>query len=236
LDLLLHSGITARPDGLFIITPRNGANVRRELVVSPGRAGGGTIGGATRRGRRRFLSPSWVPPTFTYAEVSWTLALADWIGAHTRAFAAIGGVPNLLVPDNTKVAVIKACLYEPQVNRTYAEMAAHYDTAILRARPRRPRDKDRPFSRLLKIRLFNKIRRNRPFGLRPRWMHSERVSAPAGTHPCQAGAAAGTVNETILQFAIEPPYRQPPGSLLATHVTPVYVLLAPSGERTVESA
>jgi hypothetical protein len=47
----------------------------------------------------------------------------------------------LLVPDNTKTAVIKACLYDPQVNRTYAEMAAHYDTAILPARPRRPRDK-----------------------------------------------------------------------------------------------
>jgi transposase len=78
---------------------------------------------------------------FTYAEASWTQALGDWIGAHTRAFAAIGGVPRLLVPDNTKVAVIKACLYEPQVNRTYAEMAAHYDTAILPARPRRPRDK-----------------------------------------------------------------------------------------------
>jgi transposase len=67
---------------------------------------------------------------FTYAEASWTQALADWIGAHTRAFDAIGGVPNLLVPDNTKVAVIKACRYEPQINRTYAEMAAHYDTAI----------------------------------------------------------------------------------------------------------
>ena len=39
---------------------------------------------------------------FTYAEASWTQALADWIGAHTRAFAAIGGVPKLLVPDNTK--------------------------------------------------------------------------------------------------------------------------------------
>jgi len=78
---------------------------------------------------------------FTYAEASWSQALGDWIGAHTRAFAAIGGVPRLLVPDNTKVAVIKACLYEPQVNRSYAEMAAHYDTAILPARPRRPRDK-----------------------------------------------------------------------------------------------
>ncbi len=39
---------------------------------------------------------------FTYAEASWTQALADWIGAHTRAFAALGGVPKLLVPDNTK--------------------------------------------------------------------------------------------------------------------------------------
>jgi transposase len=48
---------------------------------------------------------------FTYAEASWTQGLADWIGAHTRAFAAIGGVPKLLVPDNAKVAVIKACLY-----------------------------------------------------------------------------------------------------------------------------
>jgi transposase len=57
---------------------------------------------------------------FTYAEASWTQALADWIGAHTRAFAALGGVPKLLVPDNTKIAVVKACLYEPQVNRTPA--------------------------------------------------------------------------------------------------------------------
>ena len=86
-------------------------------------------------------------PTCRYAEASWTQALADWIGAHTRAFAAIGGVPNLLVPDNTKVAVIKACLYEPQVNRTYAEMAAHYDTAILPARPRRPRERQKSKSR-----------------------------------------------------------------------------------------
>jgi transposase len=78
---------------------------------------------------------------FTYAEATWTQGLADWIGAHTRALEAIGGVPRLIVPDNTKTAVIKACLYEPSVNRTYAEMAAHYDTAILPTRPRRPRDK-----------------------------------------------------------------------------------------------
>jgi transposase len=78
---------------------------------------------------------------FTYVEATWTQGLGDWITSHTRAFAAIDGVPHLLVPDNTKVAVIKACLYEPQVNRTYAEMAAHYGTAVLPARPYRPRDK-----------------------------------------------------------------------------------------------
>ena len=78
---------------------------------------------------------------FTYVEATWTQGLADWIGAHTRAFAAIGGVPCLVVPDNAKVAIIKAYLYEPQVNRTYAEMAAHYGTAVLPTRPRRPRDK-----------------------------------------------------------------------------------------------
>src|SRR5262245_51746774 len=78
---------------------------------------------------------------FTYAEATFAQGLADWIGAHTRALAAIGGVPRLIVPDNAKVAVIKACLYDPQINRTYAEMASHYDTAILPARPRRPRDK-----------------------------------------------------------------------------------------------
>jgi transposase len=78
---------------------------------------------------------------FTYVEATWTQTVSDWIGGHVRAFEAMGGVPHLLVPDNTKVAVIKACLYEPQVNRTYAALAEHYDTAILPTRPRRPRDK-----------------------------------------------------------------------------------------------
>ena len=79
--------------------------------------------------------------SFTFAKATWTQALPDWIDAHVRAFEAVGGVPELIVPDNTKTAIIRACFYEPEVNRTYAEMAAHYGTAILPARPRRPRDK-----------------------------------------------------------------------------------------------
>ncbi|WFU45380.1 hypothetical protein QA640_39850 [Bradyrhizobium sp. CB82] len=83
--------------------------------------------------------------SFTYARATWTQRLADWISAHVGAFAAIDGVPALLVPDNTKVAVIKASLYDPQINHTYAEMAAHYGTAICRRGRARPRS-SRPSS------------------------------------------------------------------------------------------
>src|SRR4030081_235155 len=79
--------------------------------------------------------------SFTYVEATWTQTLGDWIGAHTRAFAAIGGGARLLFPDHAKVALPKPRLYEPQVNRTYADMAAHYGTAVLPTRPRRLRDK-----------------------------------------------------------------------------------------------
>jgi transposase len=79
--------------------------------------------------------------SFTYAQASWTQAIADWLYAHVGALEAIGGCPKLLIPDNTKTAVIKACFHDPQLNRTYAEMAAHYDMAVLPARPRKPRDK-----------------------------------------------------------------------------------------------
>lgn len=78
---------------------------------------------------------------YTYAEASWTQGLADWIGAHTRSFAFFGGVTTMVVSDNLRSGITKACFYEPQVNRTYAEMAAHYGTAIIPARPYRPRDK-----------------------------------------------------------------------------------------------
>jgi transposase len=73
----------------------------------------------------------------------------------------------LLVPDNTKVAVIKACLYEPQVNRTYADMAAHYDTAILPARPRRPRDKAKVETAVLIVErwLLGRLRHRRFYSL-----------------------------------------------------------------------
>jgi transposase len=78
---------------------------------------------------------------YTYAEATWTQGLADWIGAHVRAFAYLDGVPEILVPDNLKSGVHKACRYEPDLNPTYQELAAHYGVAVIPARVRKPRDK-----------------------------------------------------------------------------------------------
>ena len=78
---------------------------------------------------------------YTYAQARWTQGLADWIGAHVDALSAIGGVPKAIVCDNLKAGVTATCRYEPGINRTYQELAEHYDTAILPTRPRKPRDK-----------------------------------------------------------------------------------------------
>lgn len=79
--------------------------------------------------------------SFTYLEGTLAQDLPSWIGAHCRAFEFFGGAAQLLVPDNPKTAVTRACRYEPELNRTYAEMAAHYGTVIMPARPRKPRDR-----------------------------------------------------------------------------------------------
>ena len=79
--------------------------------------------------------------SLSFACATWTEQFADWAEAHNAAFAFFGGAPQLLVPDNAKVAVIKACHFDPMLNRSYTDMARHYGTAVLPARPRRPKDK-----------------------------------------------------------------------------------------------
>jgi transposase len=78
---------------------------------------------------------------FTYAEATYTQRGPDWIASHVRALEYFGGVPAALVPDQLKSGVTRACLYEPGVQRTYEELAQHYGTTVLPARPGRPRDK-----------------------------------------------------------------------------------------------
>jgi transposase len=77
----------------------------------------------------------------TYAEATWTQGLPDWIGAHVRAFRFLGGVSELVVPDNLRSGVSKAHRYEPDINPTYQDMASHYGVGVLPARVRRARDK-----------------------------------------------------------------------------------------------
>jgi transposase len=78
---------------------------------------------------------------YTYAEATWSQKLADWIGSHRRMLEFFGGAPALIVPDNLRSAINKACRYEPEVNPAYADFIEHYGTAVLPARPYKPKDK-----------------------------------------------------------------------------------------------
>jgi transposase len=77
----------------------------------------------------------------TYAEPVLHQDLVTWVGCHVRAFEYFGGTTPIWVPDNPKAAVTKASKYDPELNPTYAELARHYEAAVIPARPRRPRDK-----------------------------------------------------------------------------------------------
>lgn len=78
---------------------------------------------------------------YTYAEAHWSQQLPDWIAAHTRMFEYFGGVPQVVVCDNLKSAVTKASRTEPKIHPAYQHLADHYNTLILPARPRKPKDK-----------------------------------------------------------------------------------------------
>ena len=83
----------------------------------------------------------WGASNYTYAEPTLSQTLPEWIGAHRRALEYFGCAPRVLVPDNLKSGVAKACKYEPELNPTYADMAEHYGCAVVPARPRKARDK-----------------------------------------------------------------------------------------------
>jgi len=80
---------------------------------------------------------------YTYAEATWSQQLEDWITSHVRCFDFLGGVPHVVVPDNLKSGVHKACRYEPDINPTYHQLSEHYDTAVIPARPYKPKDKSK---------------------------------------------------------------------------------------------
>jgi transposase len=79
--------------------------------------------------------------SYTFAYATPSQEMAHWIDCHVRAFEFLSGTPKLVIPDNPKTAVDRACRYEPDLNRTYHEMALHYGVGVLPARPYKARDK-----------------------------------------------------------------------------------------------
>ena len=105
-------------DGLFLTDPNTGTKVLTQFFVM-----------------------AWGASNFTFAEASHSQKLSCWVNSHKRAFEYFGCVPHVVTSDNLKSGVTKACRYEPDLNATYAEMAEHYGTALVPARPLKPRDK-----------------------------------------------------------------------------------------------
>src|SRR5205814_7930338 len=81
--------------------------------------------------------------SYTYAEATRDQQLTAWISAHIHAFEYFSGVPRLLIPDNLRTGVSRACRYDPDLNPTYQEFAMHYDVGVVPAPPRHPKDKAR---------------------------------------------------------------------------------------------
>ena len=86
---------------------------------------------------------------YSYAEATASQTLPDWIKSHIRALEFLGGVPQILVPDNLKSGVTHPCRYEPDVNLTYLDLAQHYGTTVIPARPGKPKDKAKVESSVL---------------------------------------------------------------------------------------
>jgi transposase len=87
--------------------------------------------------------------SYTYAEATPTQKLHDWVGAHTRMLEYFGGCTQLWVPDQLKSAITQPCRYEPGVNRSYQDLAAHYGAVVVPARPGKARDKAKVESMVL---------------------------------------------------------------------------------------
>jgi transposase len=104
---------------------------------------------------------------YAYMEATRSQGLCDWLASHVRALEFYGAAPTILVPDNPKVGVTRADRYEPELQRSYEEMAAHYRCVVIPARPYRPKDKSRAeLSVLLTYRwVLARLRHQRFFSL-----------------------------------------------------------------------
>lgn len=130
----------------------------------------------------------------------------SWVAAHLAAFEFFNGVPRRLVTDNLKTGVIKADLYDPKLNRAYAEMAEHYGVLIDPARASKPKDKPRVERQMPYIR--DSFWRGRTWAGEPDMQAGAvgwcRDVAGARTHRSLDGAAPAKVFEAVEAPALRP--------------------------------
>ena len=129
-----------------------------------------------------------------------------WTECHVAAFEFFGGVPGRLVPDNLKTGVDRPDLYDPKINRSYAELAAHYGVLVDPARSRKPRDKAQVERPMPYIR--DSFWRGREFTSLAQ-MQAEAVrwcEQVAGRRSCRPldGAAPAAVFEAVEKAALAP--------------------------------
>jgi transposase len=74
----------------------------------------------------------------------WPVLICDqsaWVAAHVAAFSFFGAAPRQIRIDNLKTGVLRPDIYDPLVNRSYAELAEHYGVLLDPCRVRKPKDK-----------------------------------------------------------------------------------------------
>ena len=160
---------------------------------------------------------------YTFAEATWTQSLPDWLGSHTRAMTFFGGVPALIVPDNLRSGVSKACRYDPDINPSYQQWAEHYRVAILPARPRKPRDKAKAEQGVLLVQrwILARLRHHRCFSLDELNRHIATLledlnNRPFKRKPGSRRAAFEALDKPALQPLPPQPYQY-------VHIKPVTV-------------
>lgn len=83
----------------------------------------------------------WGASNYTFVRAVESQQLRHWLDCHAAAFEFFGCVPQITVPDNLKSGIHRACRFEPELNPSYQDLAIHYGTAVIPARPYKPRDK-----------------------------------------------------------------------------------------------
>lgn len=104
---------------------------------------------------------------YCYATALRSQKVGEFVEAVDRCLWFLGGVPRSLVPDNLKSAVVKSDRYEPDINRCMEDLANHYGTVVVPARPGKPRDKSAVENhvKIIYTQVFARLRNRRFFDL-----------------------------------------------------------------------